>query len=368
MTRPGLRVLLTADAVGGVWQYAIDLARALGAWDIEPIVAVLGPAPTPDQQAGARGLRVIPTGLPLDWLCADAAPMLAAGAAIADLAASEEVDCVQLNMPTLGAWATFHVPVVAVTHGCVSTWWEAAQDIPLGSDYLWHRELMARGLRAADLVIAPTAAYGAIIARHYDLKQVPLTVHNGRPSQPVAPVPAMRDEVFTAGRLWDRVKNAGVLDRIAARLAVPFLAAGPIEGPHGETIRLDALRLLGTLSERSVAERLVPRPVFVSAARFEPFGLAVLEAASAGCALVLSDIPTFRELWDGVATFVQADDDRAFARAVDGIIGDRRRRGALGDAARERATRYTPAAKALAMTQIYQRLAPRQGTGSRVAA
>ena len=363
MSRPGLRVLLTADAVGGVWQYAIDLARALRAQDIEPIVAVLGPPPTPDQQACAQGLRVVPTGLPLDWLCGDAAPVLAAGLAIADLAAREEVDCVQLNMPTLGARATFHVPVVAVAHGCVSTWWEAAQDTPLGPDYLWHRELMAQGLRAADLVVAPTAAYGAIIARHYDLKQAPLTVHNGRRSQSVLPAPAMHDQVFTAGRLWDRVKNAGVLDRIAGRLAVPFLAAGPIEGPHGETIRLEALHLLGTLSEQSVAERLVARPVFVSAARFEPFGLAVLEAASAGCALVLSDIPTFRELWDGVAIFVQADDDRAFAHAIDGIIGDQRRRVALGNAARERAGRYTPAANALAMTQIYHRLASRQGAG-----
>ena len=44
--------------------------------------------------------------------------------------------------------------------------------------------------------------------------------------------------------------------------------------------------------------------VFVSPALYEPFGLAVLEAAQAGCALVLSDIPTFRELWDGVALFV----------------------------------------------------------------
>ena len=39
-------------------------------------------------------------------------------------------------------------------------------------------------------------------------------------------------------------------------------------------------------------------------ARYEPFGLAVLEAAQAGMRLVLSDIPSFRELWDGAATFV----------------------------------------------------------------
>jgi glycosyltransferase involved in cell wall biosynthesis len=59
------------------------------------------------------------------------------------------------------------------------------------------------------------------------------------------------------------------------------------------------------LSAREVAERLAERPVFVSASRYEPFGLAVLEAARAGCALLLSDIPTFRELWAGAAAFVR---------------------------------------------------------------
>lgn len=33
-------------------------------------------------------------------------------------------------------------------------------------------------------------------------------------------------------------------------------------------------------------------------------GLSVLEAAQAGCALVLGDIDSLRELWDGAATFV----------------------------------------------------------------
>ena len=33
-------------------------------------------------------------------------------------------------------------------------------------------------------------------------------------------------------------------------------------------------------------------------ARYEPFGLSILEAALSGCALVLGDLPSLRELWD----------------------------------------------------------------------
>ncbi len=64
--------------------------------------------------------------------------------------------------------------------------------------------------------------------------------------------------------------------------------------------------------------------VFASMARYEPFGLAVLEAAQAGMRLVLSDIPTFRELWDGAAIFVGDEAGtcpRHWMHALDGRAG-----------------------------------------------
>ena len=41
MARP-LRLVLTTDAVGGVWTYATDLARGLSARGVEVTLAVLG--------------------------------------------------------------------------------------------------------------------------------------------------------------------------------------------------------------------------------------------------------------------------------------------------------------------------------------
>jgi glycosyltransferase involved in cell wall biosynthesis len=81
--------------------------------------------------------------------------------------------------------------------------------------------------------------------------------------------------------------------------------------------------------------------VFVSAALYEPFGLAVLEAAQAGCALLLADIPTFRELWDGAAAFVAPSDDRAIADVLNNIMSDTALRTRLAAAAERRAAHYT---------------------------
>ncbi len=80
--------------------------------------------------------------------------------------------------------------------------------------------------------------------------------------------------------------------------------------------------------------------IFASPARYEPFGLSVLEAAAAGCALVLADIPTFRELWNDAALFVDPTDPRALHRALADLCADMARCAQLQDAARTRSRRY----------------------------
>jgi len=361
------RVLLTLDAVGGVWQYGLDLAHGMAARGIESVLAHMGPPPSAAQLAEARRIAnttFIETGLPLDWLCEGPDPVREASAAIAALAADEKVDIVQLNMPTLGARTAFPAPMIAVTHGCVSTWWQAARPgEPLDPMFAWHRALMAQGLAAADRVVAPTASYAGTIARHYGLSRLPAVVHNGRRPLIDAGTHAMQDSVLMVGRLWDRVKRAALLDRVAARLAVPVLAAGALEGPHGERIAPDHLVPIGQLGLDALARRLASRPVFVSTASFEPFGLAVLEAAAAGCALVLSDIDSFRELWDGVAIFVAGEDEARWADAIEDVIGDMPTRLRLGAAARERAARLTPAAMAEGMAALYETAADSLPTG-----
>jgi hypothetical protein len=52
MKPPGAkRILMTADAVGGVWVYATNLACALCARGTEVTLVVQGPSPTPEQIA-----------------------------------------------------------------------------------------------------------------------------------------------------------------------------------------------------------------------------------------------------------------------------------------------------------------------------
>jgi len=88
-------------------------------------------------------------------------------------------------------------------------------------------------------------------------------------------------------------------------------------------------------------------------ARYEPFGLTALEAAWSGCALVLGDIDSLREVWDGAAIFVAPDDHAALAHALRRLIADTALRERYAALARERAEAHRPAAMADAYLRAY---------------
>ena len=352
----GLRLFMTADAVGGVWSYALDLAHGLRAGGAHVVLAVLGPEPSPVQrrQAADAGVSLLATGLDLDWTAETAVAAREAGSAVARLAASADPDIVHLHSAGLLAGQSYPVPVVVTCHSCIATWWQAVHGGSLPPHLAWQRERTAAGYAKADALIAPSAAFSAATMSAYGHSIAPLVVRNGRASHQAREPIGRVDAVFTSGRLWDFGKDLATLDDAAASLPWPVLAAGPLDGPNGERASFSHLQATGRLSHDQVANHLAASPIYATSARYEPFGLGVLEAAQAGCALVLSDIPTFRELWDGVAIFVQPGDAQGYAAAVTDLMHDPVRRAALGDAARVRAGRYTVDAMVAGTLAVYQ--------------
>ena len=359
MRRGRRRVLMTVDAVGGVWTYAVDLAEGLATHGVDCTLAVFGTSPNADQLARAAtvpSLVLHHTGLQLDWLARSCEEVLFAGEAVSALAKEVGADLVHLNAPALAAGGAFTLPVVAVCHSCVKTWWQSLRGDAMPPDFAWQADLVARGYAAAHALVAPTRAFGKLTRDSYGLFDTPVVVRNGRraPASPMLAPPA--DTVFTAGRLWDEGKNVAALDRIAARLPWDVVAAGPTEGPDGTRIALHNIRILGRIDPAGVARQLAARPLFISLARYEPFGLAVLEAAQAGCVLLLSDHPGFRELWGDAAVFLSPEDEAGAVSTIGQLMRDRPARERLGRRAAERAARYSVAAMADGMVQIYRAL------------
>ena len=354
------RLLLTTDAVGGVWTYTLELAAALTDTGTAIELAVLGPAATltQTQAAAAAGATLHHTGLALDWTVEKPAALEQISAALATLARRLGVDRVQLHSPALLGPAAWPAPVLAVAHSCVGTWWEAVRGAaPPPADFTWRMAAMAHGLRAADTVIAPSEAMADALRRVYRTRRRIGVVPNGRASladQP--PINAARYGVLAAGRLWDEAKNIATLDQAAALMTLPVRAAGPRAGPNGAAIALTAIEPLGALDGDALATAMLTARIFAAPALYEPFGLAVLEAAQAGLPLVLADIPTFRELWGGVAVFLPARNPAAWADALTTLHAEPATCEQLGSAARTRSADYGTARFGAAMVQELSRL------------
>ncbi len=358
-----MRILVTTDAVGGVWRYSLGLAREWSADGIAVELAVLGPDPEPAQTREAElipGVLLHRTGLDLDWTAPDAAALERSAAGLAVLARQRGADSVHLHAPALvGRSVRWPVPVVAVLHSCLLTWWRAVRAGPAPDDFAWRIEATRRGIERADRVVTPSRAFRDAVRDAYGTGRTIEAIHNGRSPLPASelPVAGRPRAALAAGRFWDEAKDATTLDAAAALLDAPVRAAGSFRGPDGETVEVRALRHLGSLDEHGLADAFRASRVFVSTARYEPFGLAVLEAAQAGLALVLSDIPTFRELWDGAAAFVPPGDAERFADAMTRALDDP---APLAEAARIRAARYSAASMATATRALHPPSASRR--------
>jgi glycosyltransferase involved in cell wall biosynthesis len=132
--------------------------------------------------------------------------------------------------------------------------------------------------------------------------------------------------------------------------------AGPLIGPGGQQVAFRNVRTMGALSHTDILGLMRRSAIFVAPSRYEPFGLAVVEAAICGAALVLADIPTFRELWSGAALFVSPDDSLGWAQAVSELVEDSVLRERLSGKARARAREYTLSRQATQLHALYSEL------------
>ncbi|HEY0557763.1 MAG TPA: glycosyltransferase family 4 protein [Thermoanaerobaculia bacterium] len=337
------RVLMTADTVGGVWTYALELCRALGRHRVEVALATMGSPLDPVQAAeaaGVAGLQVYESAYRLEWMREPWADVDAAGEWLLGLERRVAPDAVHLNGYCHGH-LPFAAPVLVVGHSCVLSWWRAVKGEAAPAEWRTYARRVARGLRGAGLVAAPTAAMLRRLEALYGPLPSARVIPNGRRAELFPPL-AKEPCVLGAGRLWDEAKNVAALARVAPRLSWPVLVAGDGEHPDGRSTPLDSVRHLGRLAPADLASRLGRAAIYALPARYEPFGLSILEAALAGCALVLGDIDSLRELWDGCALFVPPDDGGALAEALNDLIHDAVHRRRLALQARRRALEFTP--------------------------
>jgi glycosyltransferase involved in cell wall biosynthesis len=356
----GTRLMMTADTVGGVWTFAANLARELGAAGFEVLVVTLGPGASAAQRAmvsGFPGVSLLETELALEWQDPAGADLARALMVLEQVASLFKPQIVHLNGFREASYG-WKAPTIVTAHSCVNSWAVACgeNDAFTGREWTAYTANVEAGLRQATAWVAPTFTFRDQLRRLYRLKTPGRAIRNG--AEPVTGQARYKQPIILgAGRVWDKAKNLTALASIASRLDWPVRIAGASDAQGRAAVGDSAhCKFLGELSHVELRREYGTASVFVSPALYEPFGLSVLEAATAGCALVLSDIPPLRELWDGAAHFFDPREEGAMIGCLRLLISDDAQRATLQRAATERAGRYPLGSTVASYCSLYSEL------------
>jgi len=139
------------------------------------------------------------------------------------------------------------------------------------------------------------------------------------------PFPTETTTVLYLGRHEER-KGLRVLLAAFSELPGPSVLWVAGDGPDTHALRRlypgsERVRWLGVLTEEEVASRLAGADVLCAPSlRGESFGMVLLEAMAAGCAVVASDLPGYRSAAGGHAVLVPPGDVAALAKALAEVL------------------------------------------------
>ena len=350
---------MTADPIGGVWTYALELIKALEPTGARIALATMGAPLTQMQYQQVRELprvALYESAFKLEWMEEPWEEVDAAASWLLHLNRTFEPDLIHLNNLAHGH-LNWGKPVVVVVHSCVLSWWQSVKTAAAPACWQTYRERVSSSLSAATVVVAPSRAMLETVETLYGFLEDAVVIPNGRNTALFCQGPK-EPFVFSMGRVWDEAKNIQLLTEVAAALNWPVLVAGEARHPATkEILALPNIHFLGSLAPAAIADHLSRASIFAMPAKYEPFGLSALEAALSGCALVLGDIPSQREIWQQAATYVDPRDAGALQAALRGLIADDNHRTSMGERARQTALRYSASQMASAYRQLYRQLA-----------
>jgi glycogen synthase len=306
-----MRVLITTDVVGGVWQFTHELAAGLLREGSPVALVSFGGSPTAEQRlqciclSSEFGDRFLyeSSSAPLEWMQQNEAAYYGGAPLLIRIAKEFGAEFLHSNQFCFGA-LPIGVPKLVTAHSDVLSWAEACREQPLENSP-WLRQycrLVADGLNGASLVVAPTRWMLNALKQNFTVRARWGVIANGRTIPPREST-SRQLRAVTAGRIWDEAKDIRMLAGVSSPL--PLYAVGPTEHDGSQApAQIGAATLLGPLGEDELLQFFRESAIYICTSRYEPFGLAPLEAALCGCAVLARDIPSLREVWqDGALYF-----------------------------------------------------------------
>jgi len=366
-----VRVLVTTDTFTGVWTYTRELVSGLVTHGAQVTLISFGEIPLPHQTSwmqGLHGLEYHPTAFRLDWMQEGEQDFSAAEEYLCAVARDTRPDLLHLNQLSFGALPG-KIPRLVVAHGDVVTWWLSVQGRePADSAWLeWYRETMASGLSRAEAVVTTSRWMEQMLSVAYGRGFECAVIPAGRNPIYFNPFVHKEESVLSIGRLWDTGKQVALLTHHTHGMPVCIVGADhPIPAPP-VPIRADVrvslpkheIAVKGAQTESQLRTLYSRSSIFAATSRYEPTGLASIEAALSRCALVANDTPVYREMWGEAALYFERNDADSLAEVLEQLKQDQELTRLYGTRAYNRAReRFTAKRMVDDYLRLYRQLRP----------
>jgi glycosyltransferase involved in cell wall biosynthesis len=366
-----VHVLVTADTISGSWTYTRELVTGLVTRGVRVTLVSFGEIPLPDQTAWMNllhGLEYRPTAFRLEWM--DDAPrdLPESSEFLAALVREVCPDLLHLHQFCHGDLPV-SVPRVVMVHGDLISWSQAVQGCtPRPTRWMkWYRDSVIRGIAAADAVVAPSAWMLDTLCSTYTRPRRGAVIYPGRNPIFFNPYVSKDDSVLSVGRLLDAGKQVFLLTQHIQPFSVCIVGAEqtvpvpriPIRADVKVSTDQSCVAVRGPQTEAQLRALYSRAAVYAATPRYEPLGMAPLEAAFSRCAIVANDIPTFREVWADAALYFRTNDAGSLATTLRQLDADRGLRQAYADRAFTRAReRFTTKRMIDEYLDLYRTLLP----------
>jgi glycogen synthase len=324
-----MHVLMTTDTLSSnLWAYTRELVSGLVARGVRVTLVSFGEIPLPEQTTWMErlaGLQYRPTAFRLDWMHEGQQDFAESSSYLGSLLEELRPDVFHANHLCYGA-VSFPGPCVVVAHGDLITWWKSVHGHePKETDWLrWYRHTTADGLREASAVVAASNWMLDALSATYSATMNATVINQGRNPIDFNPYITKNDSVLAIGRLLDPASQVHLLADRRHAVPVCVVDAKQAEPAAGTQVRADVkfdnrdhgVVVQGPRSEAQLRLLYGRASMYVSASRYEPSGLTIVEAALSRCALILNDIPAMREIWGPAAVYFRTNDADSLSDAV----------------------------------------------------
>lgn len=318
------KILITTDNVGTIWNYTMELIAGLEKEGYEITLAVINKSINEERKKQIscfKNIRIYYGNYKSEWMEDPWEDVDEAGEWLLNIRDEFHPDIVHLNNYSFGA-LNWGIPVITFAHSDVISWWKAVLKYPYPNRLNEYFKRVKFGLENASVILAPSESAMHSLNQTFGNFPNQRIIYYGR-SLPRISTTAKNKTVFSIGSVLDSAKNISLVINSAPMFQWKVKIAGPSAG--NDEVEFSAHRyveFLGDLSSEKIFKYLAKSPLFVLPAKYEPFGLSVLEAALSGCALILGDIDSLKEIWGDAAVYVDTEDSDILIKCVNELIDD----------------------------------------------